>query len=148
MIVDVSKDRNVVGQLNFNEPINEISIESDKRSPNIKKIGVCSVEVYEKEGAIPHMHVIGKDFEACVCLHTNKYFSHNESKYSQFANAKHKQQFNEWLKRPNVKFAKNGMNMTNFQTAVYLWVKNRNAVYFDMSVQPDYDVMWEEIKDQ
>ena len=85
MIVDLDKiynkekelrESNLVGYFEFEEPVNEISVESSKNSPNLKKIGKCIVEVYDSEGTIPHMHVIGNDFHACVCLHTNKYFSH------------------------------------------------------------------------
>ena len=156
MIVDLDKiykkekelkEPNLVGYFEFEEPVNEVSIESDRRSPNFKKIGKCIVEVYDSEGIIPHMHVTGDGFRACVCLHTNKYFSHGEpNKYQHFSNAKQKEAFNEWLKKPNVKFSKNGDMLTNFQAAVRLWIANNNPVHFDMSVQHDYSTMWEEIK--
>ena len=155
MIVDLDKiynkekelrESNLVGYFEFEELVNEVSVESDKRSPNLKKIGKCIVEVYDSEGIIPHMHVTGNGFRACVCLHTNKYFSHGEpNKYQHFANAKQREAFDEWLRQPNIKFGKGGK--TNYEAAVDIWFSNGNPDYgFDMNTQPDYSIMTEEIK--
>ena len=41
-------------------------------------LGSCKVWVYTNEGPVPHFHIINKSkkFESCICLITNKYFSH------------------------------------------------------------------------
>lgn len=150
MVVDVSENKYIIGEINFNEPINEYSIEPEQRSPNIKKLGICKVEVYNDEGAIPHFHVIGGGKIFCICIHTNKYFSHKEGKYSQFSNATQKEQLNDWLKKKNVKFTKGtDKTLTNYQAIVQLWTElNGNPYGFDFSVQPEYDIMWDEIKEK
>lgn len=118
--------------------------------PNISKLGTCNIEVYEKEGTIPHFHVIGGGKNFCICLHTNEYFSHNKNKYSQFSSADQKVQLNEWLKLPNTKLSKNyGMPLTNYQAAVETWIRlNGNPYNFNFSTQPEYDKMYKEIKEK
>lgn len=144
MIIDVSK--NVVGTVNFSEVIDEASVESSRNSLNVKKIGLCTVEVRTNEGTIPHMHIDSVDgkFKACVCLHTNKYFSHTEGKYKQFSNSKQLEEFDSWLRKPNIKF---GNERTNYQVAVDIWRMNGNPdLNFNMSIQPDYTTMSGEIQ--
>lgn len=72
MVVDVSESKYIIGIIEFLDVIDESSVESSKRNVNIKKIGKCSVEVRDKEGPIPHMHIDSEDgsFKSCVCLHT------------------------------------------------------------------------------
>lgn len=147
MVVDVSESKYLIGEINFDEPINEYSIEPEQRSPSIKKLGPCTVEVYDREGMIPHMHVISKEKIFCICLHTNKYFSH-EDKFSQFSSTKQKEDLNEWLKKPNIKVAKDYhlSGITNYDAAVYMWNKmNPNAILVNNG-QPDYSTMFEEIQ--
>lgn len=148
MIIDVSK--NVVGTIKFSEVIDEASVESSRNSLNVKKIGPCIVEVRGHEGTIPHMHIDSMDgkFKACVCLHTNKYFSHTEGKYKQFSNSKQLEEFDSWLRKANAKYGNNN-GQTNYQTAVKIWFMNNNPnVGFDMSIQPDYTSMIGEIQDK
>lgn len=149
MVVDITENKYLIGEINFDEPINEYSIESGENLPSIKKVGQCKVEVYDDEGAIPHFHVIGGGKNFCICIHTNKYFSHKRGKYSQFSNTTQKEQLNNWLKEKNVKFAKGvGKSLTNYQAIVELWDQlNGNPYGFDFSIQPEYDKMWEEIKE-
>lgn len=93
------------------------------------------------------MHIIGGGKIFCVCLHTNKYFSH-EDKFSQFSNAKQKEDLNEWLKKPNIKVAKDYhlKDISNYDAAVYMWNKmNPNATFANKG-QPDYSIMFEEIQ--
>ena len=149
MVVDVTENKYLIGEINFDEPINEYSVESSGNLPSIKKVGKCRVEVYDDEGIIPHFHIIGGDKNFCICIHTNKYFSHNKEKYSQFSSTTQKEQLNNWLKEKNVKFAKSiGKSLTNYQAIVELWIQlNGNPYGFDFSVQPEYDKMCEEIKE-
>ena len=148
MVVDVSENKYKIGIIEFLDVIDEASVESSKRNVNIKKIGKCSVEVRDKEGPIPHMHSDSEDgsFKACVCLHTNMYFSHDKIKYDQFSNSKQLHDLDKWLRNPNVKY---GQGRTNYQVAVDLWFMNGNPDYgFDMSVQPDYTTLSGEIQEK
>lgn len=147
MIIDVSK--NVVGTINFSEAIDEGSVESQKNTLNTRGIGPCIVEVRTNEGTIPHMHIDSIDgkFKACVCLHTNKYFSHTGQKYKQFSNARQLREFDNWLRKENIKHK--GEGLSNYEAAVKLWYDNGNPdVGFDMTVQPDYTTMSEEIQNK
>lgn len=147
MVIDVSKKNKsyIVGEINFTDSLDEAKIESSGNYVRLSKIGKCSVQVNGGEGAIPHMHIDSTDgdFKACVCLHVNKYFSHNEVKYKQFHSQKQLNEFDAWLRSPNIKRS-NGL--TNYQVAVDLWVSGGNPVKFDMSKQPDYTKMHEEIQ--
>ena len=127
MIIDVSK--NVVGAINFFEVMDEASVESQKNTLNTRGIGPCIVEVRANEGPIPHMHIESIDgkFKACVCLHTNKYFSHTGQKYKQFSNTKQLKEFDTWLRKSNVKYDK---TLTNYQVAVQLWFDNQKSKYY------------------
>ena len=147
MVVDVTNEKYKIGAIKFSDTICEYAIEPDKRSPYIRKIGTCSVEVYDQEGMIPHMHVVGNNRVICVCLHTNKYFSHDD-KYIQFSNAKQREEFDNWLRKPNIKVAReHGLGyVTNYEAAVYMWNKLNPHALLAPKKQPDYPNMIEEIQ--
>lgn len=90
-----------------------------------------------------HIDAMNGDFKACICLHVNKYFSHNDVKYKQFHSQKQLNEFDAWLRSLNIKY---GDGRTNYQVAVDLWVAGGNMVKFDMSKQPDYTKMHDEIQ--
>lgn len=143
---EMRKKKIVIGEITFTDPINEYAVEGKANPLNLSKLGPCTVEVYEREGNIPHIHIKPREGkQICICLHTAMYFSHKEHKYQQFSNAKQMVEFNEWMSRPNVKYCSD-RTRTNFQVAVELWAELKNPVLFDMSVQPDYSNMLGEIK--
>lgn len=148
MIVDITKKRYVsIGTIDFSDSINEYSIESSKNHPNISKLGKCDVRVYDNEGMIPHVHIYGPGKEICVALKENKYFSH-EPQHSQFNNAKQKADFDNWLRKINVKVsASDGVTYTNYQAAVSKWNKLNEHAEMDYNYpQPDYSTISQEIK--
>lgn len=149
MVVDVTKYKGVsIGSIDISDlMINEYALEPIERSPNIRKIGQCSVFVYEKEGMIPHMHIASKGINICVCLHTNKYFSH-DNRFVQFSNSKQRRDFDNWLRQQNIKVAKEyGLGyITNYEAAAYVWNDLNPKARFTIKEQPDYCSMTEEIQ--
>lgn len=149
MVVDITNEKYKIGSIKFDDPICEYAIEADKRSPYIRKIGECSVEVYDREGMIPHMHIVSDNKIICVCLHTNKYFSH-DIKFSQFSNAKQREDLDSWLRKSNIKVARENAlgHITNFEAAVYMWNKLNPHAILSIREQPDYSTMKDEIQNK
>lgn len=148
MIIDISRKSISIGTIEFSDSINEYSIEKSDNLPNIKKLGICDVVVYGNEGKIPHLHVKSNNGDVCICLHTNKYFSHNP-KYIQFSSSSRKKEFDNWMRLPNKKISNeynNGNPMANYEAAVRIWEMNNGKSEFNMTVQPNYSVMLEEIQ--
>ena len=148
MIYDVTRRNGVsIGTIDFSESINEYGLESPKRFPNISKLGVCEVKVYEREGMHPHIHIYGNGKEVCVALGITKYFSH-EPQHSQFSNSKQKADLDKWFRAHNTKVseAKN-QNFTNYQASVQMWNELNPIAKLDFNApQPDYSMLDGEIK--
>jgi hypothetical protein len=131
----------VIGIINFEEDLNEAEIGgNDRFRPS--KIGVCKVEVYANEGQKPHFHLYklnGNDeFETCICIYSNNYFSHG-GKYTSKMNNKQCKELNTWLNKPN----KKDPTITNWQAAVNQWEMGNGGKNFKDKTnnQPDYDKM-------
>ena len=137
----------VVGIIDFENCINEYAVESEKNYPSINKLGKCKVEVYDNEGMVPHFHIYGKSAEICVCLKSNKYFSHSP-RHIQFSNLDQTRELNDWLSRYNVKISRQeGQKITNYQALIKVWnMLNEHAQLKPDTKQPDYGIMSEEYK--
>lgn len=141
---EFTEDINVIGTINFEDSITENELTAKSKRFNTKSIGECKVEIYgPNEGSIPHMHVFNKDksFEACVCIHSNNYFSHG-GKYTSKFNSKQCREFNNWMKMMN---DKSPVPMTNWQAALFSWELANPDCKFQESrkvkIQPHYEDM-------
>ena len=67
------------------EGYNKVLLPNDEKfegknicSVNLNKKGLCNIYVYSYEGlTIPHFHIIGDNFECCICMYEPFYWSHN-----------------------------------------------------------------------
>ena len=51
------------------------------------KIGLCNIYVCSFEGlTIPHFHIIGNNFECCICIYEPFYWSHGGKYMSTLSN--------------------------------------------------------------
>ena len=84
-------------------------------------------EIYvrtDDPGRIPHFHVRdsstqGKEFEACVELKTNRYFSHG--KYNDKLNTSQRKQLAQFMESPNEYFP------NNYMATIYAWNTNNSS---------------------
>lgn len=133
----------LLGVINFEDSINEQEIGNKRNKFEPKSIGECKVEIYNGEGAVPHMHVFNKNksFEACVCIYSNNYFAHG-GKYADKFTSKQCKEFNEWMKKTNNKAPG---NLTNWELAANLWeVANPDCKFPEnrkVRTQPHYEDM-------
>lgn len=133
----------VLGNIIFEDAINEQEIENKNNRFKPKSIGECKVEIYNGEGQVPHIHVFNNDksFETCVCIYSNNYFAHG-GKYTDKFSSKQCKEFNDWMNNQNTKFPGNA---TNWEVTAFLWEflnpdckfpENRKA-----KTQPHYENM-------
>ena len=145
MAIEGHKDVEVclLGNITFDDYINEQEIENKNKRFKPKSIGECKIEIYNGEGSVPHMHVYNNDrtFNACVCIYSNNYFAHGGRYFSKFT-SKQCKEFNEWMKKANVKSMK---QMSNWDAAAFLWeFLNPDCKFPEnrkVKIQPHYEDM-------
>lgn len=108
-----------LGNIIFDESINEQEISNKNNRFKAKSIGECKVEIYNGEGQVPHMHIFNNDktFETCICIYSNNYFAHG-GKYTDKLSSKQCKEFNNWMQQRNTKAT---MVATNWDIAAFLW---------------------------
>jgi hypothetical protein len=132
----------LIGIINFEEDLSESEIISATGRLNPARIGICKVNVYANEGQKPHFHLYklngNSEFETCICIYSNNYFSHG-GKYTSTLNSKQCRELNTWLKQSNKTYP----NLSNWEAAVYEWERGNGGKNFKnkVSIQPDYDKM-------
>jgi hypothetical protein len=132
----------LIGIIKFEDELNEAEIIATGGRFNPSRIGLCKINVYSNEGQKPHFHLYklnGNDeFETCICIYSNNYFSHG-GKYTSKLNSKQCKELNDWLKNPNKTYP----NLSNWEAIVYEWERGNGGKKFKnkVSVQPDYDKM-------
>lgn len=97
-----------LGNIIFEEILNEdeLSSKGDRFTPY--KIGECKVMVYGGEGSIPHFHIKSIDnssFDCCVCIYSNTFFAH--SSHADKLNNKQCKELNNWLGKEKQKVSGN-----------------------------------------
>lgn len=126
----------LVGTLDFSKVDDYIS-EALVDKINIKKLGVIKVEVYNKEGPIPHFHLNGDNFKCCICIHKPMYFDHG--KYHDKLPSYARKILNKWLS----KATKDSPVLTNWELIKIFW-KHENPDWdnkYNIRIpkkQPDY----------
>ncbi len=133
----------LLGEITFDESINEQEMSDKGHRFKPKSIGECKVEIYGSEGIIPHMHIYNADksFETCVCIHSNNYFAHGGKYRSKFS-AKQCKEFNDWMRKPNSRF---NNTISNWQAIAGAWeIANPDCKFPDnkkLKSPPHYENM-------
>lgn len=130
----------VIGTINFDENLNEVTIGDSKSSLRFKNSfkGPCSVEIYDGEGInIPHFHIVSSDkkFNCCICIFDNRFFNHG--KHQSILARKDWKILDEWMRKPN----KNDRTVTNWDKMVDEWkhlYDPKGKLNLDYDNQPDY----------
>ena len=129
-----------IATIDFNDVIAEQQVQGNKRfNPN--GIGECVIEVYPREGPIPHFHICSKDknFNSCIRIYENFYFSHG-GKYKDIFNSKQCKQLNNYLMQDCTKEPK---VMSVWESIIFCWnFLNPNCIYPDnkkVNTQPHYE---------
>ena len=132
----------IIGELDFgkNELIIDEAQVDTSRIHFGKGLGECKICVYADEGTIPHFHIMKNKNEqyTCICLFEPLYFHHGNKNGT--LNSKQKRILNDWLLAP---INYNGINLTRWETAVFLWRMNNGEKYIPQHSlkQPDYTTM-------
>ena len=125
---------------NFEISINETNIER----LSLNKIGYVRINVYEKEGPVPHFHIEGDGFSCCVCIFDNMYFDHGI--HTDTLNKSQCKQLDEFMRE----ISKMSNKLTNWEMCKILWesanvissniniVNRYRMMYGDRKRQPDY----------
>lgn len=120
-----------------------------KRLDEMARVGIMNntfdIIVYtDDRGYIPHVHVIdrathGNDFDCCVQLERNQYFTHGH--HSDMFNSKQCQLFDDFMKQP----CRSPKFRNNYEFAVEMWNANNSESYVQIRedkdgnlLQPDY----------
>lgn len=123
-----------------------------KRLDEMARVGVMNnvfdVIVYTDDmGYIPHVHIIdnatrGEDFDCCVQLKTNQYFSHGN--HQDIFNSKQCKLFDDFMKQP----CRSPKYRNNYEFAVEMWNANNSDSYIQIIedengdiIQPNYSVI-------
>jgi len=135
------------------ECIREVLDEREKQRLNeMARVGIMlnnlDVVVYTDDmGYIPHVHILdrgtnGKEFDCCVQLETNRYFSHG--KHLDMFNNRQCREFNDFMKQP-CRFPK---YRNNYEFAVEMWNANNSNSYVQIRedkdgniIMPDYSII-------
>ena len=132
----------LIGEIVFNEDystINEAEVIDNQRYNPGGSIGECKIEVYSREGDIPHFYVFNKNgsFDTCIKIYSAEYF-HHEGHNGVFNSSKDRKELNKWLKKRN----KILRNSTNWEIIVYMWESANPECSFPIlqktNIQPDY----------
>ena len=96
---------------------------------------IVKIEVYEKEGPIPHFHLSNNDksIDTCICIYEAKYFSHGH--YQTKLNSKQRKILDKILRTPYDK----DLNVTYWSMIAFAWdIQNERKDYKSDFKQPDY----------
>ena len=99
-------------------------------------VGSCKIEIYGKEGPIPHFHIINKsnDFECCICIYSANYFTHGSKTDNKLSSIELKE-LDTWLRQPNKYFKP----LTNWDTICVYWKTSENHMVLTPNNQPHYE---------
>ena len=113
-----------------------------------ERMRFLDVVVYtDDKGYIPHVHILdrgtnGREFDCCVQLETNRYFSHG--KHLDTFNSKQCKEFNEFMRQP----CRNPKFRNNYELAVDMWNLNNSDSYVQIRedkdgnmIMPDYSTI-------
>lgn len=131
------KDSPVVGIINFLDVLNEREIGRTNFKGNL---GMCSIEVYNGEGQVPHFHLcsVNSKFESCIKIYSAEYFPHG-GKYEGTLNSKQCKVLDKWMKEPHHGFR--GLN--NWQVIAGYWETDNPDCMFPekdkVTEKPKYD---------
>ena len=135
------------------ECIEDVINEREKmRLVEMARVGIMfnnlDVVVYtDDKGYIPHVHILdrdtnGRDFDCCVQLETNRYFSHG--KHFDTFNNKQCREFNDFMKQP----CRSPKYRNNYEFAVEMWNANNSDSYVQIRenelgeiIMPDYSII-------
>lgn len=112
---------NTIGTLRNGHMINEMA--------RVGYMGDMDVVVYTDDpGYIPHVHVIdratrGQEFDACVMLEDNRYFSHGN--HTDIFNSKQRKTFDTFMHEP----CRSPRYANNYELAVSMWNLNNSDTY-------------------
>ena len=99
--------------------------------------GNCKIEVYGKEGSIPHFHITNKsiNFECCLCIYEPLYFNHG-SKTDKLSK-KELKILDTWLREKNDEFTV----YTRWEVICILWKMSENPSELipKILIQPHYE---------
>ena len=125
----------------FEISINEVSI----GSRSFSKIGKVKINVYEKEGPVPHFHIEGDGFSCCVCIFDNMYFDHGI--HTDTLNKSQCKQLDEFMRERS----ELDLTRTNWELCKLFWeasnvyfndniamINRYRMMYGDRKQQPDY----------
>ena len=133
-----------IGIITFKDDFyKSIEISKGTHRFNTKRIGECKIEVYPKEGQIPHFHIFNKDhsFESCIRIYDNHYFSHG-GKYRSILSTTQAKELDYWLRLQN---SRSNKDISNWEFAKETWEFNNLNCRFPqnkkVSIQPDYSKM-------
>ena len=108
-----------------------------------KELVNVKIEVYPKEGQIPHFHIFNKDhsFESCIRIYDNHYFSHG-GKYRSILSTTQAKELDYWLRLQN---SRSNKVISNWEFAKETWEFNNLNCRFPQNkkvlIQPDYSKM-------
>lgn len=133
----------VIGTINFDENLNEVTIGDSKSSLRFKNSfkGQCSIEIYDNEGInMPHFHIVSSDkkFNCCICIFDNRFFNHGT--HQSILHRKDWKILDEWMRKPN----KDDKTVTNWIKMVDDWKQlydPKGKLNFDYDNQPDYTII-------
>ena len=110
---------------------------------------IFDIIVYtDDKGYIPHVHIIdtatrGEDFDCCVQLERNQYFTHG--RHQDEFNSKQCKLFNEFMLQP----CRSPKYRNNYEFAVEMWNVNNSESYVQIKedengniIQPDYSTIF------
>ena len=108
-----------IGSITFKDDFYEsIEISKGTHRFNTKRIGECKIEVYPKEGQIPHFHIFNKDhsFESCIRIFEPEYLDHN-GKYTDTLTYDQCKKLNEWMNSISIIFPYDIINWRELDVA-------------------------------
>ena len=134
-----------IGSLEISFPINEDLVGDDLDLTGRK----CSVNVYAKEGNIPHLHITSNKsnkIDAALMLNVASHFEHGEHKT--ILSKTNLKEIDKWLdeKSTNEKYK----DLTNYEVCKIFWNKGPSKLKATALVKPDYTnaITYEEFKKQ
>lgn len=135
------------------ECFDEVLAEREKqRLDEMARVGVMlnnlDVVVFTDDmGKIPHVHIMdkatrGREFDCCVQLETNHYFTHG--KHLDVFNNRECKEFNAFMKQP----CRSPKYRNNYEFAVEMWNANNSDTYVQIHedkngniIMPDYSTI-------
>lgn len=132
MVIDIDElQPTIVGTIKFSDPIDEENIAYIGLSG---LSGVCTVEIFPREGQIPHCHIKFKgNTGTCVKLYEADYFLHGP--YKLILNAAQKKDLNDWM------LSEDDSGNTNWaKVCDAWWLRNPNCLFSKITTTPpDYN---------